>query len=551
MTRLEQINHYLGTIDGLTITKNFIEENLVIVGSISIKVKSTELTFDVNIYPQYPFRTYDVETIKFFNKDLESYNHVMEGGLICIHTSHNPNIMEKLKIDIASLKNWIIRYYINKEVDTHYEHIIVPQLKHENSYYAFLFTNVDYNFQKGEFGYIEYSEMSNGLFKNENIQTAIVQNFQSNGKNEKNFCKWHTPLRNFTQTKNSIGLFVFIEDAPVQSNQRFSVVNWQDMKQYLSQAFLEFLHSVEKKHKGKQVYRIPLLVGYYTIDKEVNWQVIILKTGDFPIYGKKVDQKFSTDILDVDIQWGMSRNCSYNYFFGRGTFNKRITESKILIIGLGAIGSIVANTLVRAGSRYLDLIDYDQKEPENVCRSEYNFVTGINDKVVDLTNHLYSISPFVEIKTLAPEFTMYIKAFHKDKTAKESIEDLLNAYDIIFDCTTDNDLMYVLNKLNLMPQMINLSISNHAKDLVCGVTPNYYDFVNMQFDSIVNNDLNDLYNPTGCWSPTFKASYNDINVLVQYALKQINNCYENNIELRNFVITTDTTEYFKINLNIY
>jgi len=30
-----------------------------------------------------------------------------------------------------------------------------------------------------------------------------------------------------------------------------------------------------------------------------------------------------------------------------------------------------------------------------------------------------------------------------------------------------------------------------------------------------------MYNPTGCWSPTFKASYNDVSSKVQFAVKHI------------------------------
>ena len=56
--------------------------------------------------------------------------------------------------------------------------------------------------------------------------------------------------------------------------------------------------------------------------------------------------------------------------------NEQLTNSKILIIGIGAIGSIVAKTLVRSGCTKVDFIDYDIKEPENVCRSEYSFYTG-------------------------------------------------------------------------------------------------------------------------------------------------------------------------------
>ena len=63
-----------------------------------------------------------------------------------------------------------------------------------------------------------------------------------------------------------------------------------------------------------------------------------------------------------------------------------------------------------------------------------------------------------------------------------------------------------------------------------------YKFVNHQFSSILKNDTEDLYEPTGCWSPTFKGSYNDINVLVQLALRHLNRLFTNKKQKNNFVI---------------
>jgi len=108
--------------------------------------------------------------------------------------------------------------------------------------------------------------------------------------------------------------------------------------------------------------------------------------------------------------------------------------------------------------------------------------------------------------------------------------------------------MYVLSLLDLNVDLINMSITNHAKELVCAFHPNIYQFVNNQFVNVLENDVEDLYNPTGCWSPTFKASYNDINVLVQLALKHINILFENDKPKNNFVIKSD--EKHPSNLNV-
>src|SRR5665647_224284 len=46
------------------------------------------LDFEIEILPLYPLKSYDSESIKFKNKELIPYNHVMGNGAICVHTLH-------------------------------------------------------------------------------------------------------------------------------------------------------------------------------------------------------------------------------------------------------------------------------------------------------------------------------------------------------------------------------------------------------------------------------------------------------------------------------
>ena len=105
--------------------------------------------------------------------------------------------------------------------------------------------------------------------------------------------------------------------------------------------------------------------------------------------------------------------------------------------------------------------------------------------------------------------------------------------------------MYITGELNLTSTIFNLSIINHAKALVCGVSPNHYRFVRHQFDNILENDTLDLYNPIGCWNPTFKASYNDISIMVQLSLKIINLMIQGS-NYQHFVIQYDDNLNLKV-----
>ena len=417
--------------------------------------------------------------------------------------------------------------------------------------YAYFFNEVSYEFTKNQFGFIEYSQMSNGLYRTDKIISSVIQRFKDKNSKLLLDVSWNIKLKTLPI---SIGLFVFIEATPTK-NKRFIFKKWEDLKPFLQQDFCDFLHIVEEKYKKQEKGHLPLLVGYKISDEEIHWQTIMLEIGKFPIYAEKENKKWLTKIDDEKIiDWAITKNISYKYFFGRGKLNNVITESKILIIGIGAIGSIIAKTLVRSGCNKLDVIDYDVKEPENVCRSEYSFFTGMNNKTDDLLNELFNISPFLETKNYysyeqSKVFTDSIKAFYNNEKVNHLFENELNKYDLIIDCTTDNDLLYCFSQLNLTTTIFNISISNHAKQLVCAVENNRYDFVMNQFQNVLKFDVDDLHNPTGCWNPTFKASYNDINVLVQYAIKHINLRYaEKQKPLKNFVLETEVENNFNIKL---
>ncbi|MDN3596805.1 ThiF family adenylyltransferase [Zunongwangia endophytica] len=552
-SRIKRVEKTVETIPYVSIVKAFSENETSIEGVVSVNLDDLEspLEFNIVIYPQYPFKSHESETIKFFNINLLEYNHVMGDGVICIHTSSNPIIEKKLLIDFESLKNWIVKYYLNNDKDSHYEHLIVPESTVNDETYAFSFTEVDYKFSKGEYGFVNLTFLSVGKYRETKINNYLTQGFVNAFGGNLAFCNWNEAYK---KSKNySHGIFVFLEEPPAK-HKRFIITNWIDFSEVLSDEFLKFLHNCEKEYlkKKRKGQYVPLYVGYKISDVEIHWQTAMIEIGNFPITGVKENQKWYSRLIEQEIKWGLTRNASYKYFFGRGKFTDSIADKRILIVGVGAIGSIVAKTLVRCGCRKIDLTDYDRKEPENICRSEYEFLPGVTDKVEELSNHLYHVSPFVHINHINQTyFEVVSKALFDQPKAKKELEDFLNSYDIIFDCTTDNDLMYVLNSLSLKNQMINLSVTNHSKDLVCAFYPNIYNFVTNQFSKILNNNVEDLYNPTGCWSPTFKASYNDISSLVQYALKQINLIFQEKASRNNFVITSHIENGYQLKLKQY
>ena len=134
---------------------------------------------------------------------------------------------------------------------------------------------------------------------------------------------------------------------------------------------------------------------------------------------------------------------------------------------------------------------------------------------------------------------MAIKGYAAANEDKTALANLFDAFDVIFDCTTDNQLMRVMDATGTKAQVVNLSITNHAQDLICAFSPNVTETVLSVYSLLRRDAESDMYNPTGCWNPTFKASYNDIESKVQFAMRHIIRMLSNEEPRSNFYITED------------
>lgn len=477
------------------------------------------LQWEVRIAPFYPFKVDNSESIYFFNTSLIAYPHIMRSGFLCLHTPKVENPKEQFKIDILRLKEWVDKYYVRKEKDEHYEELVVAHNLIGDIYYNFLYTDTNKEFPKNDYGTVDLTMLVPGVHDGKRMDTFLANTFHSKISGEEYVCQWGKSNKKQMRFE---GIYCFLEQAPSLYD-KFVLELYNDMSSLFSWSQMQFLY--KRSLNKEEAKRVPLFCGYKIPNGEMRWQVAMLKADDFPIKSEKVkcggrpiiNHLYTKTLID----WASSYNCSYDYFFGRGCLPSSLAEKKILIIGIGAIGSMVAKTFARSGSKYLGLYDVDLKEPGNVCRSEYDFLSGISDKSYELSSILQSISPFVQCEISPKALDSWIKLTMDNDETKNAIQEILNRYDIIFDCSTDDGMMYVLDKLNLRSKLINISISNHANELVCAMGNNITETVKFIFTQIIKSDTLDMFYPTGCWSPTFKASYNDIAAKLQLALKHI------------------------------
>lgn len=128
------------------------------------------------------------------------------------------------------------------------------------------------------------------------------------------------------------------------------------------------------------------------------------------------------------------KNMSYNTEFLARYFNmldtaqqNKILKSRVLLFGVGGVGSAVAEFLIRSGIHDIAIVDFDTIDITNVNRQLVAFNTNIGRlKVDEMAQKLKEINPMVKIEKYPIKFS----SLNADAI---NFED----YDIIIDCVDD------------------------------------------------------------------------------------------------------------------
>ena len=550
MMAADRINELIATVDGVSLVDEFgIDKAGSLTGRIAVDtgLGSDKLVWVVVFSPTYPFKAMGREPIQFFNRSLLDYPHIMQRGNLCMHSAEFTDAESQFLSDLEQLKEWVDKYYVRGEKDAHYEHLVVNHYLIRDAYYTYCFAETDGIFVDGDFGIVHYAVLMNGQKNDSPVSNYVVQQFVSykQVKKKEMSCK----ISQFYRKLQSLdGVYCLLSNIPSVHN-KFIVEDYDAIKGLFSQSQKNYIHRFVEAHKGRCDF-FPLFIGYRIPGGGVHWQAMLLFMDDLPLVPIRVgtgkNRLWFTDFKQGVIQWAETEDISYKYFFGRGAMPEDLANKKILIMGVGAIGSIIAETLTRCGAKNLTLYDIDIKEPGNVCRSAYPFFTGINEKTLELELLLTQISPHVDCTSLKSEFDLAIKGSAVANEDITALAGLFDEFDVIFDCTTDNQLMRVMDATGVRAQVVNLSITNHAQDLICAFSPNVTETVLLVYGLLKRDVDADMYNPTGCWNPTFKASYNDISCKVQFAMKHIIKMLSGVEPKSNFYITEN-----EMDLNIH
>lgn len=297
----------------------------------------------------------------------------------------------------------------------------------------------------------------------------------------------------------------------------------------------------------------------------------IKQEGDITWYlvqTNKASTKCEEEYIDIGICWIELKRpyaCGLNYsiaqtiekkqFFGRGIFSDSICDKKIAIVGLGAIGSMVAESLARSGVTAIGLFDNDLVEPGNVCRSTFLIQDIGENKGRVIRKHLATINPYIKIDEIKAAGTwyyyipddvnhlMYTGGSFYDNINYNSQEKAISKiadYDLIIDCTGSNELLHFISYAIPDKDIISLCITNHAKDLLMFSNRDGNPFeLRKAYLSKIEQDTKNFYlEGTGCYSPTFLATNASIATLVNMGVGRLNDGIEAN-NLHSVILSYD------------
>lgn len=315
----------------------------------------------------------------------------------------------------------------------------------------------------------------------------------------------------------------------------------KNLREYLNKPMGEFVDEPDLEelidNDNNYIFRLHYFAIGIVCDSGIKW---LLATAN--LANRKYSEfhynleRYSCDlkeVIDIKLWFSYSNTIGRKEYFGRGELSSSLADKKIAIIGLGAIGSPIAEAFARGGVRQLTLWDGDIVEAGNICRSIYDNTDIGNAKAQALAVHIKRISPFCDVKPQGnwyqPDYTGVHRYINGDfygninyDSQKKFIE-MLHEYDLIIDCTASNELLHFLSYAAIYVPLLSLCITNRATHLLCFSNRDGNPFeLRKHFLASIEQDTENFYmEGTGCYSPTFLATSCDVQSLVNLCTRSI------------------------------
>lgn len=274
------------------------------------------------------------------------------------------------------------------------------------------------------------------------------------------------------------------------------------------------------------VYPIPRLVG--GDDVTMSWIFMDLPEFNFPTKGFRnilsTKLRYYMSKFKGEIKYYHAENLYTDCLLSRGRINDRIARKNTAIIGLGALGSVLAENFSRIGFENLHLFDGDRFIFSNVARHILGIDSHNKDKCEEVRSKIIKNNPNLKV------------ACHSDLTYKNVAS--LSLCDMVIDCSANMQVLKILSSREFEKEKLFViaAMSYGACDFIVYFFRSkkfdykeYCEKVLPTFKSLVS-DLNleekDLVmQGIGCYHPVFPARFDDVNIWGSTLVKVIDSVY--------------------------
>lgn len=368
------------------------------------------------------------------------------------------------------------------------------------------------------------------------VDTLFIRSFKSANGQELLSPMWGKAM-NEMSNKKVTGIWVRLNQIPVLEPWQ-APSNWKelrgifralqvDLDEQLS-LVLKWIRD-EKSHLLLIGFPISSMIG--ESPSQMHWQPIelpVLSTGTMTARGFRTNelgywQRDRTEILrrTKKLFWGRSENWHSEEISTRGRFSKMIANKQVLLIGAGAVGSVVAELLVRGNVKRITLMDSDKFEAGNLSRHTLDLRDIEDSKAIKLARRLNLASPHAVVEAIECKFPFL-----------EERKEYIQQCDLLLDCTGSDFVLQSLASFSWQSDKIFISISlgMGGKRLFCFVSQgmsfpvhifkaNLEPWLERERNEFREQDL--PWSGVGCWHPVFPARIDDVWMMSSIAVKHI------------------------------
>jgi hypothetical protein len=120
----------------------------------------------------------------------------------------------------------------------------------------------------------------------------------------------------------------------------------------------------------------------------------------------------------------------------RSPETRGLATKAVMVIGCGAIGSVLVEHLARAGVGRFKLVDFDRLEPGNLSRHACGIDMAGADKVIALAKRLWEVNPHAEVIPI-PASIGSTPREGEQTTETDAISEAMESVDLVIDATAE------------------------------------------------------------------------------------------------------------------